>query len=55
MPSGDKEPISITQKKLAKDFEQVMNRFQLISKRAAQKSREFVAKAKEQHAVHMYK
>jgi syntaxin 7 len=42
---------SIATRKLRKDFEQVINRFQFISKKAAQRSREFVLKAKEQQAI----
>ncbi|KAI8819440.1 t-SNARE [Fimicolochytrium jonesii] len=39
----------MAQQKLQKDFEQVLKRFQLVSKQAAEKSREYVSLAKAAH------
>ncbi|KAI9328050.1 t-SNARE [Zopfochytrium polystomum] len=42
----------IAQQKLQKDFEDVLNRFQSVSKLAASKSREYVYKARVQQQLH---
>ena len=47
------EQLQIAQKKASRDFEQVINRFQRVSKQAAKKSREFVLRAKEQQSIQM--
>ncbi|KAJ3043802.1 hypothetical protein HDV00_004210 [Rhizophlyctis rosea] len=41
----------VAQQKLQKDFEEVLKRFQNVSKLVAEKSREYVAKAKSQAAI----
>eukprot|EP00842_Homolaphlyctis_polyrhiza_P006768 jgi/Hompol1/7092/HPOL_000738-RA len=44
--TDDNRQIRIIQKKLSKDFEEVLKRFQDVSKIAAEKSREYVSKAR---------
>ena len=43
----------MAQQKLQRDFEQVLARFQSVSKFVAEKSREFVARAKAAHDKHV--
>ncbi|KAI8925256.1 t-SNARE [Entophlyctis helioformis] len=50
-PTEEDRQIRITQKKLQKDFEEVLKRFQAVSKIAAEKAREFVSKARAQQAM----
>ncbi|KAL2918024.1 hypothetical protein HK105_202438 [Polyrhizophydium stewartii] len=51
VPSDQDRQVRITQKKLQKDFEEVLRRFQEASKVAAEKSREFVARARTHQAL----
>jgi hypothetical protein len=51
--TDEKRSRKLVQEKLQKDFEGVLKRFQAVSKLVAEKSREYVNKAKAQHDMLM--